>query len=270
MTVQKCKKILSFIAVLLLAVTVIVPYSLKAENISDLKENRQTGYAACVLDYAELFKDSEVKALLNKAYDLTDYSDVFVVTVQKGQNSHGTTERATKDFGDEMYLKYSNQDNCIMFIIDMHTRYLYVYRYGDEVESTLTSGKCDSITDNVYEYASDKDYYTCASIALDQMGKVLAGQHIAQPMKVASNLFIAFVIGFVVMYLVALSKSKVGKPSDEEMLKYAAISFAANNPSDVVTGTTKTYCPRSSGSGRGGRSGGGGGFRGGGGGGHRF
>ena len=63
----------------------------------------------------------------------------------------------------------------------------------------------------------------------------------------------------------------VGKPSDEEMLKYAAISFAANNPSDVVTGTTKTYCPRSSGSGgRGGRSGGGGGFRGGGGGGHRF
>ena len=88
-------------------------------------------------------------------------------------------------------------------------------------------------------------------------------------MKVASNLFIAFVIGFVVMYLVALSKSKVGKPSDEEMLKYAAISFAANNPSDVVTGTTKTYCPRSSGS-RGGRSGGGGGFRGGGGGGHRF
>ena len=56
----------------------------------------------------------------------------------------------------------------------------------------------------------------------------------------------------------------------EEMLKYAAISFAANNPSDVITGTTKTYCPRSSGSGGGHRGGGGGGFHGGGGGGHRF
>ena len=56
----------------------------------------------------------------------------------------------------------------------------------------------------------------------------------------------------------------------KEMLKYAAISFAANNPSDVITGTTKTYCPRSSGSGGGHRGGGGGGFHGGGGGGHRF
>ena len=71
------------------------------------------------------------------------------------------------------------------------------------------------------------------------------------------------------MYLVALGKSKVSTTSDSEMLKYAAISFAANNTKDVVTGTTKTYCPRSSG-GSGGRSGGGGGFHGGGGGGHRF
>ena len=72
------------------------------------------------------------------------------------------------------------------------------------------------------------------------------------------------------MYLVALGKSKVSTTSDSEMLKYAAISFAANNPSDVITGTTKTYCPRSSGSGGGHRGGGGGGFHGGGGGGHRF
>ena len=80
-------------------------------------------------------------------------------------------------------------------------------------------------------------------------------------------MFIAFVVGFVIMYLIALGKSKVRKTSDSEMLKYAAIRFAANNPKDIITGTTKTYCPRSSGSG-GGRSGGGGGGHSSGG--HRF
>jgi len=269
MTVQRFKRLLAVLALLLIIVAVIRPVSGEAANVSDIDENTATGYCAFVYDDAELFTKNELNALLDKAYELTDFADTFVVTVQKGHNQHGTTESATKEIGDDMYLEYSNSKNCIMFIIDMHTRYIYVYRYGDDVKSTLTSGKCDTITDNVYDYAADGDYYTCASIALDQMSKVLQGQHIAQPMKVASNFFIAFVIGFVVMYLVALGKSKVSTTSDSEMLKYAAVSFAANNTKDVVTGTTKTYCPRSSGSG-GGRSGGGGGFHGGGGGGHRF
>ncbi len=267
---QRFKKLLAVLALLLIVVAVIRPVSGEAANLSDIDENTATGYCAFVYDDAELFTKNELNALLDKAYELTDFADTFVVTVQKGNNPYGKTESATKKLGDDIYLEYSNSKNCIMFIIDMHTKYIYVYRYGDDVESNLTSGKCNTITDNVYDYAADGDYYTCASIALDQMSKVLQGQHIAQPMKVASNLFIAFVVGFVVMYLVALSKSKVGKTSDEEMLKYAAISFAANNPSDVITGTTKTYCPRSSGSGGGHRGGGGGGFHGGGGGGHRF
>ena len=265
---QRFKKIVSLLFVLLLVTAVIRPQSLNAATITDVEENSKTGYGAMVYDGAELFRDSEIDALLDEAYKLTEYADVFVVTVAKGENTHGSTESATKKYGDDLYLKYSNQDSCIMFIIDMHTRYIYVYRYG-KAEKTLTSGKCDSITDNLYDYASDKEYYLCASKALDQIEKVLTGQRIAQPMKVASNLFIAFVVGFVIMYLIALGKSKVRKTSDSEMLKYAVIRFAANNPKDIVTGTTKTYCPRSSGGGRSG-GGGGGGFHGGGGGGHRF
>lgn len=266
---QRFKRLLAVLALVLVAIAVIRPIGSEAANVSDVKENKETGYIAFVADDAELFTQSDMRALLNEAYELTDYADTFVVTVQKGNNPYGTTESATKKIGDELYLEYSNSDSCIMFIIDMHTRYIYVYRYG-KAEKSLTTGKCESITDNVYDYASDGDYYGCASSGLEQMKKVLAGQHIAQPMKVASNFFIAFVIGFVVMYLVALGKSKVSKTSDDEMLKYAAINFAANNTSDVITGTTKTYCPRSSGSSGGRSGGGGGGFRGGGGGGHRF
>lgn len=265
MTVQRFKRLLAIFVLVLAVIAVIRPVGLQA---GDIKENEATYYGAMVLDDAELFTKYEEAALLEKAYDLTEYADVFVVTVAKGQNPYGSSESSTKKYGDAIYLDYSNNNSCIMFIIDMHTRYIYVYRYG-KAEKSLTTGKCESITDNVYDYASDGDYYKCASFGLEQIGKVLNGEKIAEPMKVASNFFIAFVIGFVVMYLVALGKSKVSTTSDSEMLKYAAISFAANNTKDVVTGTTKTYCPRSSGS-SGGRSGGGGGFHGGGGGGHRF
>ena len=162
---QRFKKIVSLLFVLLLVTAVIRPHSLNAATITDVEENSKTGYGAMVYDGAGLFRNSEVDDLLDEAYKLTEYSDVFVVTVAKGENPHGSTESATKKYGDDLYLKYSNQDSCIMFIIDMHTRYIYVYRYG-KAEKTLTAGKCDSITDNLYDYASDGEYYLCSSKAL--------------------------------------------------------------------------------------------------------
>ena len=239
------------------------------EIFSSSYKNSTTGYEAWVYDGAGLFAQTEAKILLDEAYKLTEYAETYVITIPKGENPYGSNESATKAYGDNLYIKNCNKDSSIMFIIDMHTRYIYIYRYG-KAEDSLTSGKCDTITDNVYSYASSKDYYNCAMKGLEQIGQVMAGQHIAQPMKVVSNLFLALVVGFVIMYLVALGKSKTSKTSDDELLKFAAINFNANNPTDIVTGTTKTYCPRSSGSSGGGRSGGGGGFHGGGGGGHRF
>ena len=231
------------------------------------KDNTQTGFAAMVYDLAGLFSQTEANSLLDNIYQYTEFGDMVVLTTN--ENNFGNSESATDEYCEAFYQKYSKKSDCVIFCIDMKTRYLLVYSAGPVVEDNLTASKGDSITDNVYSYASDKQYYQCALKAYEQIGKVLNGMHIAQPMKVASNLFIAFVIGFVIMYLVALGKSKVGKTSDSELLKYAAINFAANNPTDVVTGTTKTYCPRSSGS-SGGRSGGGGGGHSHSSGGHRF
>ena len=221
------------------------------------KENTQYGYTAMVYDLAGLMSQTEVKALLDEIYEYTEFGDMVVLTTN--ENSYGNSESATDSYCEAFYQKFSKKDNCVIFCIDMKTRYILVYSAGSVVEDNLTRSKCDTITDNVYKYASDKNYYQCASSAYDQIGRVLNGMHIAQPMKVVSNLFIAFVVGFVIMYLIAVGKSKVSKTSDSELLKYAAVSFSANNPRDDVTGTTKTYVPRSSGSSGGGRSGGGGG-----------
>ncbi|MBR4341733.1 MAG: TPM domain-containing protein [Lachnospiraceae bacterium] len=232
------------------------------------KQNSVTGFAAMVYDLAGLMSQTEAKTLLEDIYQYTEFGDMVVLTTN--ENTYGNSESATDKYCEAFYQKYSKKSDCVIFCIDMKTRYILVYSAGSVVENNLTRSKCDSITDNVYSYASDKQYFQCASKAYEQIGKVLNGMHIAQPMKVVSNLFIAFVVGFVIMYLVALSKSKVGKTGDDELLKYVAVNFAANNPTDIVTGTTKTYCPRSSGSSGGGRSGGGGGGHSHSSGGHRF
>jgi len=231
------------------------------------KDNVQSGYTAFVYDLAGLMSQTEARTLLDEIYQYTEFGDMVVLTTN--ENSYGNSQSATDQYCEAFYQKYSKKANCVIFIIDMKTRYILVYSAGTVVEDNLTSSKCDTIADNVYSYASDKEYYQCASKAFDQIGRVLQGMHIAQPMKVVSNLFIAFGIGFVIMYLIAVFKSSVNKTSDSELLKFAAASFNANNPRDVVTGTTKTYCPRSSGS-SGGRSGGGGGGHSHSSGGHRF
>ena len=269
----RTKKVFGLITLFVIFLTVSSTVGISAEVYDIYYENSTTKYESWVFDQAELFTQSEAKAILDEAYNITEYGDMYVITIPKGGNSFGSSEKATSDYCESIYRQYSNKDNCVMFAIDMDTRYLYVYSAGSVVEDTLSGSKSDSITDNCYSYASDGDYYGCAMKALSQIRRVLSNQSIPEPMKITSNVFIALVCGFVIMYLVALSKSKAAKTSDDEMLKYAQIYFNANNPQDIVTGTTKTYCPRSSSSG-GGRSGGGRSFGGGGhshsGGGHRF
>jgi uncharacterized protein len=232
------------------------------------KQNSTTGYEAWVYDGAKLFAQTEAKKLLDEAYINTEFCNMFVFTIEN--NPYGSSQSATDKFCDSLRNEYSQNKECVIFIIDIDSRIILVYSKGNIVEETLNSSKCDTITDNIYDLAHNEKYYDCSSKAIDQINRVLNNLNIPQPMKVVSNLFLALVVGFVIMYLVALGKSKTSKTSDDELLKFAAINFNANNPTDIVTGTTKTYCPRSSGSSGGGRSGG---FGGGGGhssGGHRF
>ena len=48
-----------------------------------------------------------------------------------------------------------------------------------------------SITDNTYTYATNKDYYGCASYSFKQINTILSGGKIAEPMRYTSNIFIA-------------------------------------------------------------------------------
>ena len=246
---------------------VFIPFKeVKADAYDIKKQNETTNYFAWVYDEAGLFSQTEARTILDKAYEITENSDIFVITVS--ENPYGDSESASDKLCDWYCTQNSRSDNCVIFMIDMDTRYVLVYSSGN-AQNDFDTDTCDEIANNVFDYAHDKDYDNCALEALQEIKDVYNNIAISRTMQPISNFFIAFVLGFVIMYLVALSKSKVRTTSDNEMLKYAVINFAANNPKDIVTGTTKTYCPRSSGSG-GGRSGGGGGGHSHSSGGHRF
>lgn len=270
---QRIKKlfILLFVFIMLLGT---VPAS--AEALTMYAQNAETGYEDRIYDGAGLFTREELNSLYEQAYAITDYSNIIIATTD--YNPYGYSEYSTEYeflYCEALYnqfygLKANNTyENGIVFLIDMHTRWLYIYRDGD-VKSYLTEGKCDSITDNSYSYASDGDYYGCASKVIDQLNSVVQGKAILEPMKIISNLFIGLSLSFLITYFIASSQSKAKLASSQDMLQYSEKSFYATPVVDVITSTSKTYHPRSSGGGGGGHHGGGGGGHHGGGGGHRF
>ena len=231
------------------------------------KYNPETDYRIVIIDAADLLTSEEIKQLANEMAPITAYGHVALITTD--ENSYGDTQY----YAEELYDKMFGYDSGTMFVIDMDKRMIWIQSDGD-VLKTVNRSYANDITDNVYRYASNKDYYSCASHAFKQINTILGGQKIARPMKVICSLFMALLISFLLNYFIVNGASKIQNTSSVEMLEGAAKSLRYTTPNVIQTGQTRTYSPQSSGSSGGGggghRGGGGGGGHHGGGGGHRF
>ena len=130
------------------------------------------------------------------------------------------------------------------------------------MRKTITSGRCNSITDNTYIYATSGhgyDYYTCAYKTFEQVLTLLQGGKIAQPMKHICNLLLALTLAMLINYFIVMSFAHAKKPSNGELLSGLFTKIDIQNPSTHFTRQTKKYSPQSSGNSGGGGSGGGGG-----------
>ena len=233
-------------------------------------------YRVVIQDDADLFSDDEEAKLVTELSENLEYGNMAVITLPEG-NSYGGAQQAAED----LTWEYFQDVDGATFVIDMETRYLYLYTYGT-VMKVISVSDCDSITDNIYRQASKGNYYACASEAMSQVGKLLRGYQIARPMMIMLTVMISLFIGSFIMYLIMKSTMKIGKPSSGELAAAAHTSFNAG-PVQALKGlVTTVYSPiprdtggGSSGGGGGwsgggssGGGGGGGGFSGGGGGGH--
>ena len=220
------------------------------------KYNPETDYRIIIIDGANLLSSDEIKQLANDMATITNYGNVAFVTTD--YNSVGDIMR----YSEKLYKKLFGTESGTMLIIDMDEREISIYSDG-AVHRVITDGYGYDITDNIYRYATNGDYYTCASKAFEQMTMLLEGQKIARPMKVVCSAFMALLTSFLICFFIVNGASKIQNTSNAEMLSGAAKSLRYTTPRVVKTGETRTYSPQSSGSG-----GGGGGSRGGGGGGH--
>lgn len=236
-----------------------------------LLQNQETGFYVSVEDAADLLTDEEEISLLTDLLPMTEYGNAAVAT------GYSDGVQSTYDFAADCYeaLYGIGTKSGTMFMIDMENREIYIYNDGENLRN-IDKGYAYVITDNVYRYASRGEYYQCVTEAYAQIRDLLEGRKIAQPMKYASNAFLALALAMILNYVILRLTGSAKTPSDQKILDSIVFTSSVAAPLAVFSGTTRTYSPpsRSSGGGGGGRSGGGGGGGGGGhsggGGGHRF
>ena len=222
--------------------------------------NEKTKYTAFIDDNANLLNAEEKAKLFEEMKPLTQYGHTAFVSTASNSSS-------VEYFADNYYHNHFGTQSGTIFIIDMSNRKIYIFSDGANYR-TVNSSKAYSITDNTYRYATNKDYYGCASYSFKQIYTILDGGKIAEPMRYTSNIFIAITLSFFFSFLYILSKSRIKKASDRSVVDNCDIDFKIGETSAYKTGQHRVYSPQSSG-GSGGGGGGGGGSSGGGGG-HSF
>ena len=250
------KKIFACLLVLML----LIPCFAGAE--SKAWKNEETGYTAVIDDSAALLDAAEYDSVLETMKGITDYCHAGLYTYGGSSTEYVMTK--AENWGNSTF-----SGDYTLFIIDMATRQLAVYS-SKKIYKTITQSKAYTITDNVYSYASRKQYATCAMTAFNQMHRTLKGEMVTGPMRYISNALLALLGAILLAYLVISARME-----QEVKVSMPDIVTATVGAGAFIAGkklVRKVKHESSSGHGGGGfGGGGGGGFSGGGGGGsHGF
>ena len=235
---------------------------------SSVYQNSDTGYTAYIDDEEDLLSSSEEEELLKNLVPLTQYGNVAFLS-GRGEYSAAATIR---DFYNEVFYGKSG----LIFFIDMENREIRI-QSGGAFYRTISSDVANSITDNVYVFASNGDYYRTAAVAFSQVKAKMEGRFVATPMRWISNFFLAIFLGLLFNFTMLLMTWKQNRAGSKAVLGALRPNMILGNREVIMTNQTKVRLSSSS-SRRGGQSGGGfsgGGSSGGGGfssggGGHRF
>ena len=236
-------------------------------NSSNIKKT--SNYKIVIEDDANLLSEEEKNKLMDDMMPLTEYGHAIFKSINKNDYS------STYEYGKNYYYDNFKNENGTLLLIDMDLRYVYIISGGDNY-NIITTAKSEIITDNVYKYLSNQNYYEGASIAFHQINQLLQGYRIAEPMRYASNVVISLVLAFFVNFLIIMITCSPKKSKKNGEVMGLEMALAVNSFQALSNGTHRVYSPvseSSGGSSGGGHSGGGhsggGGFSGGGGG-HRF
>ncbi|MBR2788121.1 MAG: TPM domain-containing protein [Erysipelotrichaceae bacterium] len=234
--------------------------------LAPLRISAASSYRLVIDDREDLLTASEENMLQIKMERIRQYGNVGFVTVSQ----FSSTDTYTKN----LYRDLFGRESGMLFVIDMGRRNIWIFCDG-AIYRIINKSYANTITDNVYRYASKGQYYDCAYNVFDQAEILLEGGRISQPMKYISNALIALVLAILgnFIFLVIQRGESIANP--DTIAKAMSSGVAVGIVSKVMTKSKKSRHVESSGGGGGGFSGGGGGGGGGGGssgggGGHSF
>lgn len=236
-------------------------------SASALYQDDETGYVVIIEDDAELLTPAEEAELALVMKQVTPYGNVALKTIP-------SNDYTTYSYAYDYYEYTFGSTSGTLLLIDMDNREICIHSSGYNYR-VITNNYGDTITDNVYRYASSGDYFTCCRKAFEQVSSLLTGNRIAQPMKYICNALLSVILALLFTYFLVRQSAASNRVSKQARFSNVKTNFSIANQTAVKIKTEKVYsAPRSHSSGhsRGGRSGGGrsGGGHSGGGGSHRF
>lgn len=247
-------------------------FALSSEELlqASVYTNSSSGYKAYLLDDSDLLSSSEETQVKEAMIPLTKYGNIAFVSGEGSYSAASTAKELLED-------SFPN-GSASLLLIDMYNREIRIQSSGS-LYKTINNHVADSITDNIYRYASNGDFGKTATMAFRQMNAKMEGRFVETPMRWISNLFLAAALALLLNFLWLITGKRNETAAAGAILAAMAPDFIiAQRRKDLIS-QNKLYVPRSSGS-SGGSSGGGGGFSGGGfsgggghssgGGGHRF
>ena len=127
------------------------------ENKDNILNTPSVNEEEKIYDFADLYTDEEEKNLYSAVYDYTQRRNLDLVIVTINDNFESTQEYAD-DFYDYNNFGYGSDRDGLLFLVDMENRYVYISATGGAM-TLYPDNECDMITEQVYTYFSDQNYY---------------------------------------------------------------------------------------------------------------
>ena len=193
-------------------------------------QNSETGYRVMIIDDADLISDIEEAMLADSMKPITEYGHIVFWTTEEKASDAEIQAR------DKRYA-YFGRDSAGILSINMAKRKV-VFHADGAMYKAVNASDARTITDNVSHYASEKDYYSCAKEAFDQVLMRLRGQAIAEPMKYTSYTVIALMLAFVIVVGLAFGVFNPLRKKNKQPVKlYGSGMLLASEPIIRKTGS---------------------------------
>lgn len=146
----------SFFLCLLCAITLLVPAEASA---AVTQTQSDSGYHCYLDDAADFLTEEQEKSLMKLMLQIAQYCNVSFAT--STNHTYSSAEWFAVGAFEE---NFGTHASGVSFVIDRKYNSIYLISEG-AMRKTITNGRCNSITDNTYIYATEGhgyDYYTCA------------------------------------------------------------------------------------------------------------